>query len=59
MTNAIQAGSLSRTQRRQRIQALVEQIKGAEESEAPAEAINQQQETERVRRVVDGMRGFC
>lgn len=58
MTNAIQAGSLTRTQRRQRIQALVEQIKGAEESEAQAEAINQQQETERVRRVVDGMRGF-
>jgi hypothetical protein len=58
MTSAIQAGSMTRTQRRQRIQTLVEQIKGAEESEAQAEAIDQQQETERVRRVVDGMRGF-
>jgi hypothetical protein len=58
MTNAIQAGSMTRTQRRQRIQALVEQIKGAEQSEAQAEAIDQQQETERVRQVVDGMRGF-
>jgi hypothetical protein len=58
MTNAVQAGSMTRSQRRQRIQALVEQIKGAEESEAQAEAVDQAQETERVRRVVDGMRGF-
>ena len=58
MTNAIQGGSMTRSQRRQRIQALLEQIKGAEESQAQAEAMDQAQETERVRRAVDGMRGF-
>jgi len=58
MTNAVQAGSMTRSQRRQRIQALAEQIKGAEESEVQAEAVDQAQETERVRQVVDGMRGF-
>ena len=37
---------------------MVEQIKGAEQSEAQAAAMDQAQETERVRQVVDGMRGF-
>jgi hypothetical protein len=58
MTNAIQAGSMTRSQRRQRIEALIEQIKEAEESQAQAAAVEQEQEMDRVRQVVDGMRGF-
>lgn len=58
MTNAVQGGSMTRSQRRQRIQTLVEQIKEAEQSQAQAAAVDQAQETERVRQVVDGMRGF-
>jgi hypothetical protein len=58
MTNAIQAGTMTRSQRRQRIEALVTQIKGAEESQVQAVATEQQQETERVRQVVAGHARF-
>ena len=58
MTNAVQSGTMTRTQRRQRLQTLIEQIKSAEESQAQAAASEQAQQTEDVRRVVDGMRGF-
>lgn len=58
MTNAIQSGSMTRSQRRQRIEELVGQIKGAEESQAQAAAAEREQEMDRVRQVVDGMRGF-
>ncbi len=58
MTSEIQAGTMTRSQRRQRLEALVEQIKRAEESQAEAAAIEQQQEMERVRQVVNSMRRF-
>jgi hypothetical protein len=58
MTNAIQAGTMTRSQRRQRIEALIAQIKEAEESQAQAAAAEQAEEMDRVRQVVDGMRGF-
>ncbi|MGH6930571.1 MAG: hypothetical protein ACREEV_19820, partial [Dongiaceae bacterium] len=58
MTNAIQAGAMTRSQRRQRIEELVTQIKDAEESQMQAAAAEQAEETERVRQVVNGMRGF-
>jgi hypothetical protein len=58
MTNAIQSGASTRTQRRQRIEELIVQIKDAEESQAQAAAAEQAEEMERVRQVVDGMRGF-
>jgi hypothetical protein len=58
MTNAIQAGAMTRSQRRQRIEALIAQIKSAEESQVQAAATEQAEETERVRQMVDGMRGF-
>jgi hypothetical protein len=59
MTNAIQGGTMTRTQRRQRLETLIAQIKSAEESQAQAAAMEQQQQTDQVRQVVDGMRGFA
>jgi hypothetical protein len=58
MTNAIQAGTMTRSQRRQRIEELIAQIKEAEEAQAQAAATEQAEEMDRVRQVVDGMRGF-
>ena len=58
MTNAVQSGTMTRSQRRERLQTLVEQIKQAEESQAQAAASEQAQQMEDVRRVVDGVRGF-
>jgi hypothetical protein len=58
MTNAIQSGAMTRSQRRQRVEALVTQIKDAEQSQVQAATAAQQQETERVRQMVESMRGF-
>jgi hypothetical protein len=58
MTNAIQSGAMTRSQRRQQIDALITQIKDAEQSQAQSAAAEQQQERERVRQMVEGMRGF-
>lgn len=58
MTSAIQAGTMTRSQRRQRIETLIAQIKSAEENQAQTAEMEQQQQTEQVRQVVDGMRGF-
>ena len=62
MTNAIQAGSMTRTQRRQRTRGL-----GRADQVAPRRAKPRPRLTNRaaaadrprVRQVVDGMRGFC
>ena len=59
MTNAIQSGTMTRSQRRQRLEALIAQIKSAEESQAQAAAMEQEQQVDQVRQVVDGMRGFA
>jgi len=58
MTNAIQAGTMTRLQRRQRLEALIEQIKSAEESQTRAEAIEQQQHMDDARRMADAMSVF-
>jgi hypothetical protein len=59
MTTAIQQGTMTRTQRRARIQELVAQIKAAEEKEVQAAAVQQELQAEQVRNVVDSMRGFA
>ena len=59
MTTAIQQGTMTRTQRRGRIQELVAQIKAAEEQQVQAAGIEQERQTEQVRNVVDSMRGFA
>ena len=46
MTNAIQGGTMTRTQRRQRLETLIAQVKSAEESQAQAAAMEQQQQTD-------------
>lgn len=58
MTNAIQSGGMTRTQRRNRLDTLIEQIKTAEEQEIQAAAKDLEAEKEQVRRSIDSMRGF-
>jgi hypothetical protein len=58
MTTAIQQGTMTRTQRRQRIDALVGQIKAAEEEQIAAAASEQARQNEQLRNVVDNFRGF-
>jgi hypothetical protein len=56
MTNAIQAGAMTRSQRRQRIEALIAQIKVAEENLIQASAEEQQKQVDQVRQVVEQIR---
>lgn len=58
MTNAIQSGAMTRTQRRARLDALIDQIKAAEEGQIQSTTKNQAAEQEQVRRSIDSMRGF-
>jgi hypothetical protein len=58
MTNAIQSGAMTRTQRRNRLEALIDQIKTAEEEQIQAGSTQQEEEKEQVRRTIDSMRGF-
>ena len=58
MTNAVQAGTMTRSQRRQRIEALISELKSEEERQVQATAIKQGEQMERVRQVVEGMRGL-
>jgi hypothetical protein len=58
MTNAVQTGTMTRSQRRQRIEALISGLKSEEERQVQATAIKQEEQMERVRQVVEGMRGL-
>ncbi len=58
MTNAIQSGTMTRTQRRNRLDTLIEQIKSAEEQQIQAGTKDLEAEKEQVRRSIDSMRGF-
>jgi hypothetical protein len=58
MTTAIQQGTMTRSQRRTRIEALIGQIKSAEEGQAQAAATEQERQMEQVRNVVESARGF-
>ena len=58
MTNAVQSGSMTRAQRRQRLEELIAQIEEAEKKHAMANAANAEEENKKVRQVVDGVRGF-
>ena len=59
MTTAVQQGTMTRAQRRTRIQELVAEIKAAEEQEVQAAGVEQERQTEQVRSVVESMRGFA
>jgi ABC-type phosphate transport system auxiliary subunit len=52
------SGTMTRSQRRQRIETLVAQIKDAEQQQVQTAATAQEQEMERVRRIAESMRGF-
>jgi hypothetical protein len=58
MTTAIQQGSMTRSQRKARIEELIEQIRAAEEAQINAAAAEQQRQHEQLRNVVDNARGF-
>jgi hypothetical protein len=58
MTTAIQQGTMTRSQRRARIEGLIGQIKSAEEAQATATATEQARQMEQVRNVVESARGF-
>src|SRR6185312_164433 len=56
MTTAIQQGTMTRSQRRARIEELLGQIKSAEEAQAKATATEQDRQMEQVRNVVENAR---
>ena len=58
MTTAIQQGTMTRSQRRTRIQQLIEQVKAAEDAQIKAAASEQERQQQQLRNVVEGARGF-
>jgi hypothetical protein len=58
MTTAIQQGSMTRSQRRARIEELVAQIKAAEQEQIDAAASEQARQNDQLRNVVENVRGF-
>jgi hypothetical protein len=58
LTSALQQGTVTRTQRRARVEALLAQIHSAEEGQMKSLAAESERQTEQVRAVVDGMRGL-
>lgn len=59
MTTAIQQGTMTRSQRRARIEELLTQIRDAENQQIQADAAMQEQQNQQVRNVVEDMRGFA
>jgi hypothetical protein len=58
MTTAIEQGTMTRSQRRARIEELVAQIKAAEEQQIESAASEQARQNDQLRNVVDNFRGF-
>jgi hypothetical protein len=58
MTTAVQQGSMTRSQRRARIEELVAQIKEAEDAQISQATAEQARQQEQLRNIVDGARGF-
>lgn len=59
MTTALQQGTMTRTQRRTRVEQLLEQIKAAEEAQIKSATEDQARQQEQLRNVVEGARGFA
>jgi hypothetical protein len=59
MTTAMQQGTMTRTQRRTRVEQLLEQIKAAEEAQIKSATADQARQQEQLRQVVEGARGFA
>jgi len=58
MTTAIQQGTMTRSQRRDRIETLLAQIKTAEQSQVNATTADLARQNEQIRRVGEGIRGL-
>lgn len=58
MTNAIQAGTMTRKQRHQRIEELIAQIKSAEENLIRASNLEQQRQMDQVRQLEEQIRHY-
>ena len=59
MTTAMQQGTMTRTQRRARLEELLEQIRAGEEKQIQADAAAQEEQSQQVRDLVEGFRGFA
>jgi hypothetical protein len=59
MTTAIQQGTMTRSQRRTRVEQLIEQIKAAEDAQIKAATSEQERQQQQLRNVVEGARGFA
>jgi hypothetical protein len=59
MTTAMQQGSMTRSQRKARLEELLEQIRAGEEKEIQADAAAQEEQSQQVRDLVEGFRGFA
>jgi hypothetical protein len=58
MTRAIQQGTFTRSERRARMQALLEQLRAEEQRQISAASAEQQRKAEEMTNVVEGLRGF-
>jgi hypothetical protein len=58
MTNAVQGGAMTRAQRHERLETLIAQIEEAEKQHVAANEANSEAEHQKLRQVVDGVRGF-
>ncbi|TXH37653.1 MAG: hypothetical protein E6Q98_07765 [Rhodospirillaceae bacterium] len=59
MTTAMQQGTMTRTQRKTRLEELLEQIRAGEEKQIQADAAAQEEQSQQVRDLVEGFRGFA
>lgn len=58
MTASIQQGTMTRTQRRSRMDELLAQVEAGEDEQAKESGMNEQLQTQQVRRIVNGLRGL-
>jgi len=58
MTTAIQQGTMTRTQRRGRMDQLLAQVEAGEDEQAKESGMDEQLQTQRIRNVVNGLRGL-
>ncbi len=58
MTTAIEQGTMTRSERRTRLQAMIADIKAAEDAQVQASQVEQEKQMGQVRMVVDNFRGF-
>jgi polyhydroxyalkanoate synthesis regulator phasin len=58
MTTAIQQGTLTRSERRSRVQDLLAQLRAAEQNQMRSMTAAQERQAQEMSNVVEGLRGF-